>query len=197
MEIQTYVLGCNSICAFYRTGEHDCSDKCPLRNMECGSLMNEDDTIQDPLNAERAAAAEKIIRDFMAGYVRTNHNNPLPSENKRPGMGLTFPQDDEKNEYRYLYPAWLDAIACGLTAGNKKHPGATWKTIPAYEHAARAMRHINLFMMGDASDNHLANASMRLMMAFATAKSAKKEYYSPGREQKIANMQKNIFGHDR
>lgn len=96
MEIQTYVLGCNAICAFYRTGEHDCSDKCPLRNMECGSLMNEDDTIQDPLNAERAAAAEKIILDFMAGYVRTNHNNPLPSENKRPGMGLTFPQDDEK-----------------------------------------------------------------------------------------------------
>ena len=38
-----------------------------------------------------------------------------------------YPQDEEKNEYRYISPSWLDEIACGLTAGAEKHPGETWK----------------------------------------------------------------------
>ena len=28
-----------------------------------------------------------------------------------------YPQDEEKNEYRYSSPSWLDEIARGLTAG--------------------------------------------------------------------------------
>lgn len=81
-----------------------------------------------------------------------------------------FPQDTEKNEYRYINALWLDEIATGLTAGAVKHPGETWKTIPTDEHLARAMRHINLYRMGDRSEPHLINASMRLMMAYATSK---------------------------
>ena len=87
-----------------------------------------------------------------------------------------FPQDEEPNEYRYIDPAWIDAVATGLTAGAKKHPKGTWKKIPAKEHAARAIRHLFLFCKGDQSDNHLINASMRCMMAsvltMAAAKSA-------------------------
>ncbi len=81
-----------------------------------------------------------------------------------------FPQDSEENEYRFFIPSWLDEIARGLTAGDKKHPGATWKTIPTEEHLYRAMRHINLYLMGDRNEPHLINASMRLMMAYATDK---------------------------
>ena len=80
-----------------------------------------------------------------------------------------FPQDQEDNEYRYLDPVWLDEIAKGLTAGAVKHPGETWRTIPTDEHLARAMRHINLYRKGDRSEPHLVNASMRVMMAFATS----------------------------
>ena len=80
-----------------------------------------------------------------------------------------FPQDSEENEYRYIEPRWLDGIARGLTAGAVKHPGETWKNIPANEHLARAMRHINLYLMGDRSENHIINASMRLMMAEAAS----------------------------
>ena len=80
-----------------------------------------------------------------------------------------FPQDKEANEYRYIVPAWLDEIAAGLTAGAAKHPGETWRDIPADEHLARAMRHINLCRMGDENEPHIVNASMRLMMAFAVA----------------------------
>lgn len=80
-----------------------------------------------------------------------------------------YPQDEEANEYRYISPDWLDAVARGLTAGAVKHPGETWRTIPAREHAARALRHLNLFLMGDKADNHLINASMRAMMAYETA----------------------------
>lgn len=80
-----------------------------------------------------------------------------------------FPQDSEKNEYRYISADWLDEIAVGLTAGAVKHPGETWRTIPTNEHLARAMRHINLYRTGDRSEPHLINASMRLMMAYCTS----------------------------
>lgn len=38
-------------------------------------------------------------------------------------MLMNYPQDSEENEYRFIDPAWLDAIAAGLTAGAVKHPG--------------------------------------------------------------------------
>ena len=84
-----------------------------------------------------------------------------------------YPQDEEQNEYRYISASWLDGIARGLTAGAKKHPGETWKNIPSDEHLSRAMRHINLYRMGDRDEPHIINASMRLMMAFRTAKDEK------------------------
>jgi len=80
-----------------------------------------------------------------------------------------YPQDAEENEYRYLSPDWLDAIARGLTKGAVKHPGETWRTIPAREHAWRAVRHLIMYLMGDTSDDHLINGSMRAMMAYETA----------------------------
>ena len=80
-----------------------------------------------------------------------------------------FPQDQEDNEYRYIEPAWLNEVAKGLTAGAVKHPGETWRTIPTKEHAWRAVRHLIMYLMGDRSEPHLVNASMRVMMAFATS----------------------------
>nr|DAY40107.1 MAG TPA: hypothetical protein [Caudoviricetes sp.] len=74
-------------------------------------------------------------------------------------------QDEEKNEYRYIDCGWLDKVATGLTAGAKKHPGETWKDIPAREHAARAFRHLSLYLKGDVTEEHLVNTSMRCMMA--------------------------------
>lgn len=78
-----------------------------------------------------------------------------------------YPQDEEKNEYRYLDFKWLNEIAEGLTAGAEKHPGETWRDIPAKEHAARALRHLSMWLAGDRDDTHLINASMRCMMARA------------------------------
>ena len=82
---------------------------------------------------------------------------------------VEYPQDEEKNEYRYIDFAWLDEIAMGLTAGAKKHPCETWCEIPAREHVARAIRHLSMHQTGDSSEPHLINASMRCMMAFAVA----------------------------
>ncbi len=95
-------------------------------------------------------------------------NKAFPQDNSQPTdtTNKQFPQDSEENEYRYLNAAWLDEIATGLTAGIKKHPGETWHDIPVNEHLARAFRHINLMRIGDRSDNHIINASMRLMMAY-------------------------------
>lgn len=83
-----------------------------------------------------------------------------------------YPQSQEQNEYRYLSPAWLDEIANGLTAGQEKYPGETWREIPAKEHAWRAVRHLVLYLKGDNADTHLVNAAMRCMMAFETDKAA-------------------------
>ena len=85
-----------------------------------------------------------------------------------PAISSEFPQDAENNEYRYICPDWLNEIAIGLTAGAIKYPGETWRGIPCDEHLARALRHINLYRLGDRSENHLINAAMRIMMAFVT-----------------------------
>ncbi len=77
----------------------------------------------------------------------------------------TYPQSAEPNEYRYFSYPWMDEIAAGLTAGAEKHPGETWRDIPAREHAARAFRHLSLYLKGDVTEEHLVNASMRCMMA--------------------------------
>ena len=76
-----------------------------------------------------------------------------------------YPQSAERNEYRYIDFAWLDEIAEGLTAGAEKHPGETWRSIPAEEHAALALRHLSMWLAGDRSDEHIINESMRCMMA--------------------------------
>lgn len=86
-----------------------------------------------------------------------------------------YPQDTEEDEYRYIDAGWLEAVARGLTAGAKKHPGETWRQIPAEEHAARAMRHLNLYRAGDRNDTHLVNAAMRCMMAYVTEKARGEE----------------------
>ena len=93
---------------------------------------------------------------------------PKPKVKQPPAPA--YPQDSEENEFRFMSPFWLNEIAKGLTKGDKKHPGATWKQIPATEHAWRAIRHLILFLMGDKTDDHLINAAMRVMMAFEVSR---------------------------
>lgn len=81
-----------------------------------------------------------------------------------------YPQDQENDEFRFFDWDWLIKLAEGLTAGNVKHPGATWKQIPAEEHACRAVRHLVKWLKGDRSEPHLINAGMRVMMAFVTSR---------------------------
>ena len=103
-----------------------------------------------------------------------------------------YPQDEEQNEYRYISPSWVDAIACGLTAGAKKHPGETWKTIPPDEHLSRAMRHINLYRLGDRSEPHIINASMRCMMA-RTMEREENQNYDPEEIDALREENKELW----
>jgi len=89
---------------------------------------------------------------------------------------MKYPQSAEPNEYRYLNYPWLNEIATGLTAGAEKHPGETWHDIPAKEHAARAVRHLSVWLAGDRSDTHLVNASMRCMMAWVMEREEDQNY---------------------
>lgn len=97
-------------------------------------------------------------------------DNKCSKDHQRADDAPTYPQDTEEDEYRYIDASWMEAVARGLTAGAKKHPGETWRQIPPEEHASRAMRHLNIYRAGDREDTHLINAAMRCMMAYATEK---------------------------
>lgn len=105
------------------------------------------------------------------------------------GCPAEYPQDQEENEYRFIDADWLDRVAAGLTAGAVKHPGATWKSIPPEEHAARAIRHLNMYRKGDRSEDHLINASMRAMMASVLEDERRRadEVHSAGAERDVRN----------
>ncbi len=111
---------------------------------------------------EQTAESEKILLAFFGEECSRSGSS---AKSAKP-----YPQDTEEDEYRYIDASWLEAVARGLTAGAKKHPGETWRQIPPEEHAARAMRHLNLYRAGDRKDTHLINAAMRCMMAYATEK---------------------------
>ena len=98
-----------------------------------------------------------------------------------------YPQSAESNEYRYIDFEWLDEVSTGLTVGAEKHPGETWRSIPAEEHAARALRHLSMWLAGDRSDSHIINASMRCMMArtMECEESTKTQEAHDGRDQGV------------
>ena len=166
--------------------EPDCRE-CPLRNVDCyntwGNIpmqtilmglfgkhhakSGDDKKAEYPSNAPESSTRPF---DYKTGIsYSVDKNEPLRSAS-RAKTAKPYPQDTEEDEYRYIDAGWLEAVARGLTAGARKHPGETWRQIPAEEHAARAMRHLNLYRAGDRKDSHLINAAMRCMMAYATEK---------------------------
>ena len=164
----------------------DCR-KCPLRNVDCynmhdnramqGVLMelfgSHPGKVWDDEKEEcHSDAAEPPVTPFKCKTgisYSADKDKPLRSDSSAKSA-MPYPQDTEEDEYRYIDAGWLEAVARGLTAGARKHPGETWRQIPAEEHAARAMRHLNLYRAGDRKDSHLINAAMRCMMAYATEK---------------------------
>lgn len=129
--------------------------------------MKENELRSCPLSENTIAEFMDFVYDELSDDTTNDRANRIIDEAIEMAE---YPQDQESNEYRYISPAWLDAIAGGLTTGAVKHPGETWRQIPAGEHLARALRHINLYRMGDRSEPHIVNASMRLMMAFDTTR---------------------------
>lgn len=127
---------------------------------------------------EQTTKSEKILFAFL-GRRPAEDGGAEKEECRRSDSSAKsakpYPQDTEEDEYRYIDAGWLEAFARGLTAGAKKHPGETWRQIPPEEHAARAMRHLNLYRTGDRKDTHLINAAMRCMMAYATEKARGEE----------------------
>lgn len=174
-------------------GEHDTDscDGCPLYDMDnCYEQTPEAEMAMLALfgrrpakdgEAEKAECRSDVAEspvtpfEYKTGIsYSTGKRKPLRSDSSAKSA-KPYPQDVEEDEYRYIDADWLEAVARGLTAGAKKHPGETWRQIPAEEHAARAMRHLNLYRTGDRKDTHLINAAMRCMMAYATEKTRREE----------------------
>ena len=167
--------------------DNDSCDKCPLRDVHCGpDDMQRNTEAQEILlqiftkPSEKTGIGEKrkcpsfapesprTATEAKTGMVyRAGINKGLRNDSSAKTC-KPYPQETEEDEYRYIDAGWLEAVARGLTAGARKHPGETWRQIPTEEHIARAMRHLNLQRAGDRKDNHLINAAMRCMMAYAT-----------------------------
>ncbi|WP_418871411.1 dATP/dGTP diphosphohydrolase domain-containing protein [Selenomonas bovis] len=166
--------------------EPDCR-KCPLRNVDCynmhdnramqGVLMElfgshpakVGDTEKEKCRSDAPESPVTAFKFKTGISYSTDKNKPLRNDSSVK-TAKPYPQDTEEDEYRYIDAGWLEAVARGLTAGAEKHPGETWRKIPPEEHAARAMRHLNLYRAGDRKDTHLINAAMRCMMAYVTEK---------------------------
>jgi hypothetical protein len=79
-------------------------------------------------------------------------------------------QASEQDEFRYLDPQWLIDLSKGLTKGAEKYGVDNWRQIEAREHAWRAVRHLVYWAVGDRTEDHLLNASMRCMMVCVVAR---------------------------
>lgn len=156
METDEYETVRNLICQAHDIGD-DC-ESCPLYDVNSCY--------------EHTAKSEKVLLALFdrrpEKYGEAGKEECRSNALAAPVSANQYPQDIEEDEYRYIDAGWLEAVARGLTAGAKKHPGETWRQIPPEEHAARAMRHLNLYRAGDHRDTHLINAAMRCMMAYAT-----------------------------
>ena len=67
-------------------------------------------------------------------------------------------------------------IAKVLQYGASRYAPNNWRLIPEEEHLNHALIHLVAHIAGDKQDDHIEHAMCRLMMAYATEKSAKFEY---------------------
>jgi len=97
-------------------------------------------------------------------------------------------QAAEEDEFRYLSWAWVAELARGLTAGAKKYGEDNWREIEAKEHAARAVRHLVLWLKGEKKLEHLTNASMRCMMTWEMANAEMQNLSDPERDEYLRRL---------
>lgn len=170
----------NAVQAFICEQQHDrhpngaiCLD-CPLRLDDCGNdrasaekhMIDYIHKMQDDTRVERETPLCEASAPLCGLETETGIN---PRVGKMTLSNRLFPQHPEPNEYHFLVPGWIDALALGMTAGHESHPEDAWTTIPATEHLWRAARHIIMYLSGNRTEDHIMHASMRLMMAWATA----------------------------
>ena len=68
----------------------------------------------------------------------------------------------------------LRLIALCVARGAKKYGVDNWKKISSRDHVSHAMRHISLHVSGDKSEEHLVNATTRLLFALEMEKGKRK-----------------------
>lgn len=64
-----------------------------------------------------------------------------------------------------LDPVFLLQVSNVLKEGAEKYGRDNWHNIPVDNHLGRALTHLLLWLAGDRSENHFANAACRIMFA--------------------------------
>lgn len=82
---------------------------------------------------------------------------------KRFDTGATRSTDADDVRFDLISPIGLRRLAETYAEGAKKYAPTQWlKGIPASDLLNHALRHINLWLSGDTSEDHLAHASWNL-----------------------------------
>lgn len=67
--------------------------------------------------------------------------------------------------FMYIPPVPLDRVSRILAVGAAKYGVNNWHKIPQKKHLEHALKHLNEFKAGDTSEDHLGNATCRLLFS--------------------------------
>ena len=116
------------------------------------SMSNETDKVREHSSEPRNPA--KNILKYEMSYMTPLHTNVAGGK-----------QSHVARDYTLIPQEALASLARVMYNGALKYSKDNWKLIHKRDHLNHALNHINLYLAGNTSEDHLAHATTRLMMA--------------------------------
>jgi hypothetical protein len=121
---------------------------------------------------ELAASQPVVDFDTAAGFA----GDEVPAEQRRARVysaegvrfstGAVRSRDAEATRYDLISPIGLEAVARTCAEGAEKYGEWNWeKGMPVHDLLNHVLRHINMFLAGDRSEQHLPHAAWGLLAA--------------------------------
>lgn len=150
----------NAVKAFYKGfGNTDTEEEDVdyiLKTEACKELvqwLEEDTSMSNETGSEPRNPAKNILKYEMS-YMTPLHTNVAGGK-----------QSHVARDYTLIPQEALASLARVMYNGALKYNKDNWKLIHKRDHLNHALNHINLYLAGNTSEDHLAHATARLMMA--------------------------------
>ena len=107
--------------------------------------------------------------EYVASYYANTLDKSIANEPSQDAPTITNElggkQSKVERAYHLVPPEALAQVARVLYTGHIKYGKDNWRLIEADEHLNHAMNHIYLSLAGNVSEDHLAHAATRILMA--------------------------------